>query len=211
MTLAAVLAAALLAQGPGPPDLSIHPGERLGPGRAGVLERGPFTGGELVGAGAGVLVGDAAVIGVAYGMFHLFTSGTLSPTATHFRNAAFALAATALVLPPLGATLGGSLARVGPARGAPWKAFLLSLVGHALALGVGYRLAPSYWAILPVQLATMSAATSFGLHWGHTPAGPSPAADAARASPDEEPRDAAAEVRGTEVTAYLPRLCLDQG
>jgi hypothetical protein len=201
MTPAAVLAAALLAQAPAPPDLSLHPGERFGPGRA--LEQGPFTDGELIGASVGVLAGDAAVFGVAYGMFHLFTSGTISPTATHFRNAAVVLAASALILPPLGATVGGSVARVGPARGAPWKAFLLSLVGHAIALGVGYGVAPSYWAILPVQVATMSAATSFGLHWGRAPQ------ERPVARPEAAPTRRRA--TGAEVAAYLPPLCLDEG
>ncbi|BDG04509.1 hypothetical protein [Anaeromyxobacter oryzae] len=201
MTLAAVVAATLLAQAQAPAaDLAIRPGGDLsGPMRARMLERGPFTGGELAAAGAGALLGDAAVIGLAYGTFHLFTSGGISPTATHYRNAAFGLGAATLLLPPLGAVLGGSFARMGPARGAPWKAFLLSLLGNALALGVGYRLAPNYWAILPVQLATMTTGTSFGLHWGPSPRAPLDAV-APPARRDAPP---------PAVAGWSPPLCLD--
>jgi hypothetical protein len=205
MTLVAVLAATLLSQAPAA-DLSIHPGDpSAGPTRAARLERGPFSGGELTGAGAGVLLGDAAVIGLAYGTFRLFTSNAITPTATHFRNAALGLGAAVLILPPLGAALGGRLARSGPAHGATWKAFLLSTLGHALALGVGYRFAPSHWAILPVQLATMTTGTSLGLHWGRSPRAAGPAGDAGR--PATPPGDAVA--AGVALAGWTPPLCLE--
>jgi hypothetical protein len=198
MTLAPVVAAALLAQAPAA-DLSARAGDLPGPPRTRTLEQGPFTGRELAASGAGVLLGDAAVIGLAYGTFRLFTSHTVSSSATHFRHAAMGLGGATLLVPPLAAVLGGSLARVGPARGAPWKAFLLSLLGHALALGVGYRLAPNYWAILPVQLATMTAGTSFGLHWGP-----------ALAAPPDRPAARRDEASTPTVAAWSPRLCLDE-
>lgn len=168
--LAIAIAAALLAAGPSAPDLHAPPPEPgstipLG-GGVRTLDQGPFRAGELMGAGVGTLAGDAAVIGLAYGTYKLFVSGAVYPSVENFRRAAYGLGAAALLLPPLGAVIGGSLARVGPSSGAYWKAFLLSLVGHAAALMVGYLAAPSYWAVLPVQLATMSPGTSLGLHWG---------------------------------------------
>jgi hypothetical protein len=106
------------------------------------------------------------VLALAYGTYELFVSGALAPTVGNFRWAAYGLGTAALLLPPLGAVIGGKVARTGPASGAAWKAFLLSLAGHAAALAVGYLAAPSYWAVLPTQLATMTTGTSVGLHWG---------------------------------------------
>ncbi len=167
--LAIAIAAALLAAGPSAPDLHAPPPEPASTiplGGVRTLDQGPFRAGELMGAGVGTLAGDAAVLGLAYGTYELFVSGTVYPSVGNFRRAAYGLGAAALFLPPLGAVIGGSLARVGPSSGAYWKAFLLSLVGHAAALMVGYLAAPNYWAVLPVQLATMTPGTSFGLHWG---------------------------------------------
>jgi hypothetical protein len=168
--LATALAAALLAATPAGPDLHAAPPAGLESvtlgGGVRAFEPGPFRAGELVGSGVGLLAGDALVLGLAYGTYQLFVSGALSPSVGNFRHAAYGLAAAALLLPPLGAVIGGGVGRAGPTRGAYWKAFLLSMVGHAAALMVGYFAAPNYWALLPVQLATMSPATSFGLHWG---------------------------------------------
>lgn len=167
--LAPVLAAALLSAAPAGSKLHAVPPASLGAPLGGgvrVFDPAPFRARELVGAGAGVLAADAAVLALAYGTYQLFVSGAVSPSVGNFRRAAYGLGAAALILPPLGATLGGGWARAGPTSGARWKAFLLSMVGHAAALTVGYLAAPSYWAVLPVQLATMSAGTSLGLHWG---------------------------------------------
>jgi hypothetical protein len=200
-----VLAAAtmLLVQGAPAPDLAIHPADPTvnGP-RPELVERGPFAGGELAASAAGVLAGDAAVIAIAYGTFEMFTRGAVAPTATHFRNAAFVLGGAALILPPLGAALGARLARASPARGALWKAFLLSTLGHALALAVGYAFAPNYWAIVPVQLATMTTGSSLGLHWGHAPRARAAGDRVDGGSGGREDRP-----RATTV-AWAPSLCL---
>jgi hypothetical protein len=195
MGLAAVVAAVLLAPAP---DLSIpHP--VTAPASAAGLDPGPFRPPELVGAGAGVLAGDALWLGAALGTFHLFTGGTVSPTASHFRNAALGLGTAALILPPLGAVLGGMMARTGPAYGAAWKAFLLAFVGQAAALTTGFLVAPAYWVILPIQLALMTAGTSVGLHWGGAPG---------RAS---EARREPAEPKAPPPVALAAPICLDQG
>ncbi|ACG72114.1 conserved hypothetical protein [Anaeromyxobacter sp. K] len=165
LTLAAVLLAAQPAGELRVPDLRPPAPETL-PGGVRVLDRGPFGTGELAGSGAGLLLGDAAVIAATYATFKLFTTGTVSASVGNFRRAAFGLAAVTLFVPPLGAVLGGMLGRNGPSAGSAWKAFALSLVGHAAALLVGYLAAPAYWAVLPVQLATMTTGTSVGLHWG---------------------------------------------
>jgi hypothetical protein len=167
--LAIALAASLLAAEP-PPDLraprpELDSSVSLG-GGVRRFDPGPFRAGELMGAGVGVVAGDAAVMAAAYGTYQLFVKGALAPTVGNFRWAAYGLGAAALLLPPLGAVIGGNVARSGPAAGAAWKAFLLSLAGHAAALAVGYLAAPSYWAVLPAQLATMTTGTSVGLHWG---------------------------------------------
>jgi hypothetical protein len=68
-----------------------------------------------------------------------------------------------------------------------WRAFLLSVLGRSLALTAGYLTAPTFWAVVQVQLATtMAPVTSLGFHWGgrEAPAtfaetGPAPRAIAA--------------------------------
>jgi hypothetical protein len=182
MGFTAVVAAVLLSSAP---DLSVPP--RV------AVDAGPFQAPELVGAGVGVLAADALWLGAAAGTFRLFTSGAVSATASHYRHAAFGLAGTALLLPPIGAMLGGMLGRSGPAYGAAWKAFLLALAGQAAALTAGLLLAPAYWAVIPVQLALMTTGTSVGLHWGsgprraaevrHEPAAPAPPAPVALSAP----------------------------
>jgi hypothetical protein len=145
----------------------------LGPSRPlrgpGGSDPGLFSVRELGAAAGGVLVTDAAVIGAAYGTLQLFAHGSLSPTAGNFRTAAFSLAAASLLAPPLVATLFAALARRGPSSGAVWKALLLSTLGNAIALGSGVLAAPQYWAIVGIQLATIPALTSIGLHWGSPP------------------------------------------
>jgi hypothetical protein len=161
--IAAAALAALLAAQPAP-DLSIHappvgqPGGRL-------ADPGPFTPRELLGASGGLVLGDAAFLGGAWGAYELVTTHTIAPTLGNFRMLGLALATAAVVLPPLGATLGAKLAGGPSARGF-WKALLLSAIGNAAAVVAGYYTAPAFWAILPVQLATMSLGASFGLHWG---------------------------------------------
>jgi hypothetical protein len=117
-------------------------------------------------AAGGVLAGDALVLGLGYGTLQLFARGAIAPSAGNFRNAAIAWAATAVLVPPLTATLFASWARAGPRRGAAWKSFLLTTVAHAAALAAGYALGPAYWAIVPVQIAAMGPAASMGLNWG---------------------------------------------
>lgn len=206
--LATALAAALLAATPTGPDLHAAPpaGLEMVPLGGGVrtLDGGPFRRGELIGAGAGILAGDALVLGLAYGTYQLFVSGAVSPSVGNFRVAAYGLAAAALLLPPLGAVIGGGIGRSGPARGAYWKAFLLSLVGHAASLMVGYFTAPNYWSMLPVQLATMSAGTSFGLHWGGRARGMEPEARRAPVAPPREGDASPVAFRG-------PPVCPDPG
>lgn len=169
--LAPVLAAAILAATPAGPSLHAVPPPGIGTpdplgGGVRTLDRGGFRARELVGSSVGVMAADAAVLALTYGAYQLFVSGAVSPSVGNFRRAAYGLGAAALLLPPLGAVVGGGMARAGPTSGAYWKAFLLSMVGHAAALMVGYLSAPNFWAVLPVQLATMSAGTSLGLHWG---------------------------------------------
>lgn len=156
------------------------------PSLAPQLDRGPFRGGELALASVGALAGDVLVLGGGYLALSLFANGTLEPTAGNFRTAAYALGVSALLVPPLTAVLLARLGARGPLAGALWKAVLLAAAGQAAALATGYATAPHFWLILPVQLATVSLGTSFGLHWGPhaVPAGalPSPAAR-------REPRD----------------------
>lgn len=181
-------------------DLSAAPPAELrGPARFGSLDAGPFQGPELAGAGLGVLAGDALVFGAAYGTYRLFTDGVVSPTATNFRRFGIGLAATALLVPPLAAALGGRVAQGRNASGDAWKAFLLSLVGHTAALAVGYVAAPNYWAVIPVQLATMSAGTSVGLHWGPR--------ERSRALPEVSRPPAG----GDRMLALLAPVCADEG
>jgi hypothetical protein len=120
----------------------------------------------MLGASGGLLAGDAVVLALSYGTYHLFTSGAVSPTAAHFRTAGIGLLTAALVLPPLGAALGGGWAGRGVRGGGFWRAFLLSVLGQSLALTAGYLTAPTFWAIVPVQFATIAPGTSVGLRWG---------------------------------------------
>ncbi|MGC3997688.1 MAG: hypothetical protein QM767_09420 [Anaeromyxobacter sp.] len=169
------------------PDLS----PRLG--RPRLDGGGLLRGRDLMGASLGTMAGDAAVAGLTFGTYLLFTRGVISPTVGNFRAAGLTLAAGALLLPPLGATLGGSLFHRGPRDGAAWKAFLLSLLGHSAALMVAYMAAPQYWALVPVQLGLMAPGTSLGLNWGPGHRGlaserpPGPSADAAPARPAPGP------------------------
>lgn len=203
--LAPVLAAALLAA---TPDLHAAPPARLGApdplgGGVRTLDHAGFRARELVGSSVGVMAADAAVLALTYGTYQLFVSGAVSPSVGNFRRAAYGLGAAALLLPPLGAVIGGGVARAGPTSGAYWKAFLLSMVGHAAALAVGYFTAPNYWAVLPVQLATMSAGTSLGLHWG----------GGRDRGPDVEARRDAAPPRAAPAPVAFrgPPMCLDPG
>lgn len=188
----AVLLALLVAQAP-PPDLAVRP-PPLQPPRGAALGDA-VGGGEIGGALLGVVAGDAAVLGLAYATYQAFVSGATAPTAAHFRHAAIGLAASAVILPPLGAALGGALGRSGPTRGGFWKAFLLATLGHAASLAAGYLVAPAYWVILPVQLSLMTTGVAFGLHLG--PPLHRPAADAGR------PPAAAPGL------AFLPPVCPD--
>lgn len=142
------------------------------PSLAPTLDPGPFRGSELALASVGVLAGDVAVLGAGYLTLQLFAGGAVSPTATNFRRAAYALAGTALVVPPLTAVLLARLSGRTASRGF-WKALVLASVGHAAALAAGYAAAPHFWVLLPVQLLAVSVGTSLGLHWGH-PAGAAP-------------------------------------
>lgn len=130
------------------------------------LDPGPFRGPELAAASAGAFTGDALVIGAGYLTLRLFANDTISPTAANFRTAAYALAAAAVVVPPLTGALFARWARARPASGAFWKALLLASVGQVAALGVGYLASPHYWVILPAQFVTISLGASLGLHWG---------------------------------------------
>jgi hypothetical protein len=155
------------------------------------LDPGPFGGGELALASVGVLAGDALVVGGGYVALSMFANGTLQPTAGNFRTAAYALAASAVLVPPLTAVLFARFGARGPLSGAVWKAMLFAAAGQATALAAGYLGAPHFWIILPVQLATVSLGTSLGLHWGprgSQPAlAPQPAARGEPADPSPAP------------------------
>jgi hypothetical protein len=194
---AAALAALLTAAQPAP-DLSVH-GAPIGQPGGRLADRGPFAPRELLGAGGGLVLGDAAFLGVAWGAYALVTSHTIAPTLPNFRRVGLALATAAIVLPPLGATAGAKLAGGPSARGF-WKALLLSALGNAAAVAAGYYTAPTFWAILPVQLATMSLGASFGLHW---PGGRE--ADARAPPPRGEPVDPAPGI----ALAWARPMCLD--
>jgi hypothetical protein len=166
--------------GSGPAAADLLPRPRLGapPDRAWIEGR------VLLGASAGTGVGDLAVISLAYGTYRLFTSGAVSATAPHFRAAGVGLAAAILVLPPLGAALGGGWAGPGVRAGGFWRAFLLAALGNALAITAGYLTAPTFWALVPVQLALMAPATSLAFRWGApTRSGPAPSAAAPPPAP----------------------------
>ncbi len=167
------------------------------PGLAPQLDPGPFQGSEIVGASLGAVGGDVLVLGAGYFTLQLFAHYTIDPTATNFRRAAYALGASALLVPPLTAVLLARWLRVEPASGAIWKAFLLAAAGQTVALAAGIAASPHFWVVLPVQIIAIGLGTSLGLHWGprrHARAAPAPAV---RAEPvDPRPPDA-------------PGLCLD--
>ncbi len=159
------------------------------PALAPPADPGPFEPPELLASGLGVLASDVLVVGAGYATLQLFAKGVFSPTADGFRNAAFVLAGTALLVPPLTAVLLGRLARASPASGSFWKAFALAAIGHGAALAAAYLAAPQFWVLLPVQLIGVSAGTSVGLHWGPRLRPSLPAATPA-AGGAEAPRDA---------------------
>jgi hypothetical protein len=146
--------------------LAVAAPSTLAPPSVPSTDPGPFASGELIASGFGALGGDLLVVGAGYGALRLFASNVVYPSAHNFRNLAFVLAGTALVVPPLTAALFGHFARAAPASGSFWRAFALATVGQAAALAVTYLAAPYYWVFLPLQLVALSAATSVGLHWG---------------------------------------------
>lgn len=152
--LALALQLALSAPAVAPPELAPR------------LDPGPFGGGELLLSSLGTLGGDALVLGAGYLTLRLFADGSISPTAGNFRTAAYAFGAAALLVPPLTSVLLAKLGATGPVSGRLWKALLLAAAGQAAALAVGYYASPNLWLVLPVQLATVTMGTSFGLHWG---------------------------------------------
>jgi hypothetical protein len=146
-------------------------------------EGGPVAIPEMAAAAAAVVLGDAAVLGGAYGILELAAHGAIAPTAENFRSWAIGTGVAALLVPPLAAALFATLWRRGPASGALWKAFLLATAGNVAALAVGLVAAPQYWAVLAVQLATMPAAASLGVHWGSARPRPAPPAIISRPVP----------------------------
>jgi hypothetical protein len=151
---------------PGTPQLSAMPRLGIPGGPGGVEPRGrrPFGGAVLAAASLGALAGDALVVGLGYGALQLFANGTIEPNAENFRRAAFLLAGTALVLPPLLAVLGARWA--GGRGGSLWRGLLLATTGQVAALLAGYWASPHLWAFVPAQLAALSSGASLGLHWG---------------------------------------------
>lgn len=191
MTAAVALALHLALASPGAEPVAMGT-----PTLAPRLDPGPFHGGELALASAGAIVGDALVVGSGYLALTMFANGTVQPTAGNFRTAAYVLAASAVIVPPLTAVVLARLGARGPLAGAMWKAMLLAAAGQATALGAGYLGAPHFWIILPVQLATVSLGTSLGLHWG------TPAPEAALA-PGPAARDEPADPAAPRPTASL--------
>jgi hypothetical protein len=174
------------------------------------LDAGPFQGRELAAAGLGVLAGDVLVVGLGYATLQLFAREAFAPSAANFRTAAFALAGAALVLPPLGASLAARFARVSPAAGGFWKAFLLSTLGHAAALGVGYVAAPRFWVMLPVQLVGVAAGSTLGLHWGPRAGPVLRQAPGGRAAPAARPQARPAPADALAVAEPLYPICPDR-
>lgn len=168
------------------------------------LDPGPFRGRELAAASGGVFVGDALVVGGGYLTLKLFANGTLSPSASNFRTAAYVLAASALVVPPLTGVLFARWARKGPASGAFWKALLLASVGQVAALGAGYAASPHLWVVLPVQLVAISAGASLGLHWGPRARVAPAERRAVQRGPEPPPPSGAATALGTQLCPDLP-------
>ncbi len=130
------------------------------------LDPGPFDGAELAASSLGAVAGDALVVGAGLLTLQLFAQDAFYPSAPNFRRAAYAMAFSSLVVPPLTAVLIGRLARAQPAAGSVWKALLLATAGQAIALGAGYLAAPQFWVFLPVQLVTVAIGTTLGFHWG---------------------------------------------
>lgn len=164
------------------------------------LRPGPLPGSTLALASVGALTGDALVFSAGYLTLQLFASGSIAPTATNFRRAAYGMAAAAVLVPPLTAVLLGRLGR-GGRDATVWRALLLTAAGQVTTLAVGWAAAPHFWVMLPVQLATLSLGTSLGLHWGRRAR---PAALPAAVAPHE---DAPAE---PPVALFLP-VCPDAG
>ncbi len=169
------------------------------PGLVPPRDPGPLQGSEVAAASLGVLTGDALVAGTGYLTLQLFARGAITPSAANFRSAAYALGATALLLPPVTAALLARWARAEPASGALWKAMLLAVAGQAAALAAGYAAAPHFWVVIPVQLLAIGLGTSLGLHWGpRTPA--AAAGGRHEPHPAEEPAD-------PPPTAFRPAQC----
>jgi hypothetical protein len=162
-----------------PPSLSPSPS-----GLVPRLDPGPFQGRELAASTGGVLLGDALVVGAAYGTLELFAAHSVQPTAGNFRTAAYGLGAAALLVPPLTAALLTRLVRAEPASGALWKAMLLALAGQAVSLGAGYLAYPHVWVVLPMQIVLIGMGASGGLHWGPRPRLRGPEPDARREQRD---------------------------
>lgn len=154
------------------------------------LDPGPFEARELVASSLGVVAGDALVIGGTLYTLKLFARGTIPPSADNFRSFAYGLGIAALVVPPLTAVLLARWFRAEPASGAVWKALLLAVAGEAAALAAGYYTTPNFWVIPVVQVLTIGAGTTLGLHWGH--AGDDAAQDARGEPPDPPPPAASA-------------------
>jgi hypothetical protein len=169
---------------------------------------GPFRGSELALATAGTFLGDAAVLGAAYGTLQLFASGALQPSATNFRHAAFAMGGAALFVPPLASVLLARAAGRPPGVGSAWRALLLASAGELAALAAGYLAAPHFWVVLPAQLLTVVVATSLGLHWGGRAAAAAPLPDAAAPAPLTPPsvngRPAAPDERPASALLLVP-------
>jgi hypothetical protein len=173
----------------------------VGPtGLASPLDSGPFQARELAASSVGVLLGDALVIGAAYGTLELFAARSIEPSAPNFRRAAYGLGAASLLVPPLTAVLLARLARVDPAWGSTWKAVLLAVAGQALALTAGYLAYPSFWVVVPVQLVAVGLGASFGLHWRSARATAARAPGDVRGEPADPP---------PARTAVRPTLCPD--
>jgi hypothetical protein len=170
-----------------PPSLSPSPSGLVPP-----LDPGPFQGRELAASSVGVLLGDALVVGAAFGALELFAAHSIQPTAGNFRTTAYGLGAAALLVPPLTAALLARIVQAEPASGALWKSMLLALAGQAVALGAGYLAYPHVWVVLPVQLLTIGLGSSAGLHWGPRPRVRGTETDARREPADPAPAKAAA-------------------
>jgi hypothetical protein len=179
-----------------------------GPSLVPMLDPGPFQGGEIAASSLGVVAGDALVVGAGFLTLQLFANGTLFPSASNFRRAAYATGVSSLVVPPLTAALLARWARTNPASGSLWKALLLATAGQAIALGAGYLAAPRFWVILPVQLVTVAVGTTIGLHWG--PRARAPEAEARRGAPDAPgARPSRARLAAAGVSGPLPMCPVD--